>query len=920
MYKFIGKFLKKLTRFIYTYSRIIVPVAIALAIISGWYAYRHLVFDSDQANLIKRSDALQAEQDLYVEAFPDAEDIVVIVENGTKEQREKFIESLVARLAEEPEVFSDILAQIDFSKFSRYVLHFMKPEELEDMAKLLQDNEDIINAIVCSSTFLDCLMAVDFVDKPASDPHTIAELLPIINNFVDIFSQCMEERGRVKKCTPWSEALVGDFKVEEREAFDRILTQQNFQRYCTVAGDRFYVLSCRPYYREGEDKSIASERAVERMRVILDELCKANKDVLVGLTGEIVLNVDEAQSSTRDSLHSAILSLFLIALVFIWAFRECWPPLMAICGLVIGISWTLGFTTLVIGHLNLLTVTCATILMGLGIDFGIHLLYRYDEERGLTRNPLTAMEKTLMGAGYENLMGAVSTAVAFLSLAFTNFTGVAELGIIAGSGIILCLVSMSLVLPSLIFWREGKGYSRRVSQNINRFDLLAKWEKKLLNNPEIAVSLGIALTVLSLIYAYNIKYDYNLLNLQAKGLQSVVTERHLLNSSDHSLLCGISLQKDPVSAREMAQKFSKLKTVASVETVAYMIPSDYDSKREFLRKIVKIMHRIPEPLALERDKKRSRIQEFKKMEAFFLSKESDSEDFLQQMSQSSDPRIAAEAQKLRQKLEHLSELLSTMGPGALDEGLEAFEREFYSNLHNIISFMHRQNWEPEFTLKDIPEDLYRREVGKNGLIQVRIFPKEDVWEREAQERFVKDLQSVDPKVVGMPVMAYYDCQSLREANERAGVWALAAIWILLFIHFRSISTAVLALLPKVLGIIWMVGFMGVTHTDFNSADSLALPLILGIGLVFGIHIIHRISEEDGGGIFSHSTGPSITLAALTTIIGFATMINAEHQGIATLGLVMTFGVSANLLSSAVFMPSLFSFLRKYFNYKVNLHK
>ena len=111
-----------------------------------------------------------------------------------------------------------------------------------------------------------------------------------------------------------------------------------------------------------------------------------------------------------------------------------------------------------------------------------------------------------------------------------------------------------------------------------------------------------------------------------------------------------------------------------------------------------------------------------------------------------------------------------------------------------------------------------------------------------------------------------------------------------------------------------------THTDFNSADSLALPLILGIGLVFGIHIIHRISEEDGGGIFSHSTGPSITLAALTTIIGFATMINAEHQGIATLGLVMTFGVSANLLSSAVFMPSLFSFLRKYFNYKVNLHK
>lgn len=448
---------------------------------------------------------------------------------------------------------------------------------------------------------------------------------------------------------------------------------------------------------------------------------------------------------------------------------------------------------------------------------------------------------------------------------------------------------------------------------------LANVEKWLLNRSEGVVIVGLVVTLAALWYGKNVSYDYNLLNLQAKGLQSVRTEMHLINDSEHSLLCGISLAEDVPTACQLAEKFSKLPTVSDVETVAMMIPVNYKEKYPYLKEIAKSVSSIPVPREVYRDPDESRIASFRALGDSIENSDKEMRSVLHKLQSSSSPEVSQSAKRLEIKIDKLFSIMSTMGPGPIEEGLNAFEDNFYKSLADIVNFLHLQKDAPPLTISDIPDDLKNREIGRTGLIQVRIFPKENIWERPAQERFVREVQSVDPKVVGMPIMSYYDCQELRESNEKAGTWALCAIWVLLFIHFRKLGVALLALLPKVLGIVWMVGMMGAVHCDFNSANFLALPLILGIGLVFGIHIIHRVSEEGGAGIFSHSTGPSITLSALTTMIGFATMIIANHQGVATLGLVMTLGVGANLLSSAIFMPALLNVLQHRFGYKVHLH-
>lgn len=461
---FTYKMLGKLAEFSFHFPRLIIIVGLISCLLGMAYTAKYLTFDADQANLIKRSAGLQAEQDRYTNDFPRSEDIVVIVEDGTAAQRRAFIDDLASRLREEPDIFKDVFEKADVTFLRNYALHYLEPQQLREIAQQLKDYGPGLEALASSGSLANLMqkapqLSAETGNSGLSNPNKLKGILPTAERFLDLFTQSMETRGRGKFVSPWTDIMLeqlGQEGGENEDAISSMFSQDRILQYNTIANGRFYALLCRPVYRSNEGQDVSINRAVSRIREILEVLERSHTNVLVGLTGELVLNVDEADSSTADSTQSAILSLVLIAIIFIWAFREIFKPLMAVLGLIVGIGWTMAFTTLAIGHLNLLTVTFATILMGLGIDFGIHFLYRYDEERAKTADILAAMQATMRGAGYENLTGAVSTALAFYVLSFTDFTGIAELGIIAGSGILLCYLSMMLILPSLIFLTEDK--------------------------------------------------------------------------------------------------------------------------------------------------------------------------------------------------------------------------------------------------------------------------------------------------------------------------------------------------------------------------------------------------------------------------------------------------------------------------------
>jgi hypothetical protein len=204
--------------------------------------------------------------------------------------------------------------------------------------------------------------------------------------------------------------------------------------------------------------------------------------------------------------------------------------------------------------------------------------------------------------------------------------------------------------------------------------------------------------------------------------------------------------------------------------------------------------------------------------------------------------------------------------------------------------------------------LRNRFVGVTGKHLLQIYPKHDIWNRKAQEEFVSDLRKVDPHVTGTPVQLLEYTTLLKKSFEEAALYSLVAIAILVFIHFRKISCVVLSLLPVGIGFLWMVGLMGVFGIPFNPANIMTLPLVVGIGVTNGIHILNRFAEEQHPSILAKSTGKAVLVSGLTTIAGFGSLIAAKHQGIASLGLIMATGTATCMFVGLTFLPALLNLL------------
>jgi hypothetical protein len=251
-------------------------------------------------------------------------------------------------------------------------------------------------------------------------------------------------------------------------------------------------------------------------------------------------------------------------------------------------------------------------------------------------------------------------------------------------------------------------------------------------------------------------------------------------------------------------------------------------------------------------------------------------------------------------------------PAEASRKLAAFQQALFDDLRDTMESLKNQDDTAPLHVEDLPAALRHRFVGRSGtnyLLQVN--PKSNVWERANQEAFVRDLRTVDPAVTGTPVQLYEYTTLLKNSYIAAAWYALGAIGLLVFIHFRRLSCVVMCLLPVALGTIWTIGWMGWRDIPFNPANIMTLPLVIGVGVTNGIHILNRFAEEQSPSILARSTGKAVLLSALTTIAGFGSLIPAKHQGIASLGMVMAFGTAACMIAGLTFLPTLLNWLGRH---------
>jgi len=220
-----------------------------------------------------------------------------------------------------------------------------------------------------------------------------------------------------------------------------------------------------------------------------------------------------------------------------------------------------------------------------------------------------------------------------------------------------------------------------------------------------------------------------------------------------------------------------------------------------------------------------------------------------------------------------------------------------------------QREEPVPSWEQLPPALINRyHRGSQWLI--KIYPKADVWEKLALENFLQELSQVDPAVTGLPLLTHTYLGQIKDSYWVAGRNALIAISLILLISFRRLDEALWALAPKLLGVIWMLGAMGMLGVNFNPANATALPLTLGIGLVFGVHVVHRMRGNPNLGVFAGSTGNAVLVSGVSTVLGYISLVTSPYRGIASLGLIMGLGVISSLLTSLVVLPVLRQTLRR----------
>lgn len=859
-----------------------------------FYTVKYLQFDMDQDNLVGSDKKYNQVYLKFEQEFPGGDEMAVVVESEDPDRNRQFVERLAAKMAPETNLFTDILYKNDLPSLGPKALLFLSKSDMTEMLEKLREYRPFIEEFT-EATNLDSFFGLinrQFRTAKAEENasnNAMIGALPALQRIVEEATDSLARPNR--PVSPGVTALFGAGDEAQK------------RMYITYESNRIYLVTARP-----RSDDVVPE-AIHRMRQLMEQTEEEVPGLNVGLTGKPVLDFDQGRQSQIDSTIATIVSLVICSLIFIYAYREIRRPLKAVICLIVGLGYSMGFTTLAVGHLNILTITFAPILIGLAIDFGIHFITRYEEETRHGRSPVEAIEKSMVFTGQGIVTGALTTAFAFLAMGLTNFKGVQEMGIIAGGGLVFCLIPMMTMLPALLLrgrqtvTGHAVGLPEEKRERIERF-----W----LDRPGLVIGTVLVLCGLAAASFKNVRFDYNLLHMQSKGLPAVEYDLKLANSGQSIIYCAI--MADSV---EQARQFEKL--VVHLPAVAEVDGSD-EGEPMFERLTQDQSAKLQLVQAI---KSEASSLHFAPVDTRPINLDSLNETLWATMGylglateevQKERPDLARQLNNLRQAIIDLRVTMMAPDP-TIAKRLQEYQTALFDDIRQTFESLQTQDVSSRLRPEDLPPALRNQFIGVTGKCQVQVWPKADIWNHENQHELISEIrQALDgnaDKVTGTPVQLYEYTSLLKDSYEQAALYALIAIVIMVFLHFRSVVCVILSLLPVVIGAIWTVGLMSVTGIQFNPANIMTLPLVIGIGVTNGIHILNRVAEEHKATILSKSTGKAVLVSGLTAITGFGSLSLGKHQGIRSLGIVMATGIAACMIAGLTFLPAVINLLGRW---------
>jgi hopanoid biosynthesis associated RND transporter like protein HpnN len=880
-----GRLLRRLAQLATVHPAWILTLAVSLAAAGVGHALTTLTLATSQRALLPQGQSYIQRYAQYSREFGELDDIVIAVEAPSVAEAKEYAARLVRELRARRVPLERIAYRIDPAQFDGRALLYLSPERLREIRDSIYDNQELMEAFAARPT-LDTLVhgistqvangfVTGLLDLGLSDSKS-----PVDVRFIqDLVRQISE---RLDRPTPYRSPFGAVFPVSERD--------EGGAGYFLSQDQRLLFILAEPISKGGTFTE--DGEAIEGIRTVIASLRRAFPGVEAGVTGKPVLANDEMTAAFRDSERATLLAFFLVLAVLLLAFMRAGKPFLLLLLLGVSLGWSIGAATLVVGHLSLFSVMFIPIVIGIGIDYAVYFLFRYEEERSLGRSVRDAIDVTTARSGPGVLVAAVTAAGSFYVLMLTDFPGLQELGFIAGTAILLAWVAMTMVLPATLVIIDR----RRPTPATTLERPAVSPVDRITGHPRTVLAIAGMVTVLSLWGLRHVHFDYNLLNLQAPGTESVAWERRILQSAHRSGFAALASAGSLPELRQKRDAFARLPSVSEVDSALLLIPGDQPQKLKLIRDFAELVEpiRIGRPTPVDVDPLVTELASLSRRLGIAAAEAPAGE------ARTTLTRTTDEIDQLIRKLER-------MDPRASTPVLNSLQRQVYRDFVEKFERLQANLAPRPVGLADIPSEIKRKFVSDRGHLLLQIHPAVDIWEREGARRFVRDLRQVDPEATGTPVITYEVITLMERAYRQGTLYALVLVTAVTILMVRRLRESILALLPLALGLVWTGGLMALFHLDFNMGNIFGLPLIIGVAVEYGVNIVIRYVQtppDAAAPLIAQSTMMGVLVAGLCNIAGFGSLMLADHRGIFGLGLFITLGTASSLVAALIVVPVL----------------
>jgi uncharacterized protein len=835
-------------------------LVVALAIVCGaamtYYIVGNFAMTTNTSALLSPKLAWRVQETAFDAAFPsDGSNIVVVVDGQTPELSEEAAARLAERLSAQPNLFHAVQRPDAGPFWAHNRLLFASIEDVKTVTAQL-------------------VKAQPFLGPMASDPS--------IRGLSDTLSRTLQGVNS-------GQALLQDIRTPIRTLADAL-------QGLSADKPAFFSWSALIAERESDKRElrhiilvdpVLDFTQLESGKLPIDAIRTAAKSlqldnahgVRVRLTGPVPLQDEEFATLAQRAGLIAVLAISAIILMLWLAVRSVWLIASILATTLLGLVTATALGLAVFHRFNVISAAFIPLFVGLGIDLGIQFSVRYRAERGTGSNVGSALVATGRGMGRSLALAATAIAAGFLAFAPTAYSGVSQLGVIAGLGMFIALMLNLTLLPALIALTRPPGAPDR--QTAVRLAIIDNY---VLGHRRLVLGVGVTAAAISAIVLPLLHFDFNPIHLRSAEVESVATLSDLMRDPDQSPNTLEAIRPNLTAADQLAAKFRTHPEVSSARTLSSFIPDDQPEKIALIADAADLLNFTLNPLVVAAPPNDAQVVDSLQRTAANLRQTS-----------TDDASLRADVHRLADQFSALADAR----PSARVKAAEMLVPGFVTMLDQIRNLLQPQL----ISLATLPRELVREWQTPDGRARISITPKGDSNDIAVLDRFIEVGFKIAPDVTGTAITIQASGRAVVRAFIDAGALSFVAITGLLWVALRRVRDVAITMAPIVLTGLLTMGTCVLIRQPLNFANIIALPLLFGIGVAF--HIYFVMSWRAGNShLLTSSLARGVFFSALATATGFGSLLASSHPGTASMGKLLTISLVWTLVSALLFQPAL----------------